>query len=741
MYHTEPQINGTQSGKASKKSKGKAANTGKTAPSPAKKENVPFVPSASFLDANQDPLAIYKTRKNLLPQSSLPPPAFKNLQLSVWNPPPQHLRLRGHYLYLNVATLEGENYHISATRNGFYVNKSDNHHFDPSPKSQPSKAHPQGHITHHTLFSLLAALSAQFAERTQSLITDVVPMSPDFFASLAITTCQPSAPWLVPEPNPIADGARSQTAFLLTGSTNADYLPNSKDWNEELTSMRELPKETNDDKLMRDRYACRLHNDFQSAAARGVISIVRGDVPPLNAIDANEANSYLAYNILFTPAQDSADTYKHLGGDEAARVTASKDVWATKLLSDADITGLHTIATAIIDYCGERWIAQAIPPGIFNKTPLEDAPETEAEGETKTEEKAAETDEKDEKSESNDKKSTQTVALRAVYGPANTDKPHERYVADKSFEPLAQKIAEHFHLAKHTVTDSKGRDLEMWTPADVHGLIGSDSRMYAIDLYRLTPIDVKFLEEDSTKIIGEESSSEKKEEDAYPHRITLLRPELVQIYHSIKTREWIEQQVKEKTEQEKSSTESSSSATAAIEDGDNSIEKPDSATSEEFVKVDKEEEKKEDEASEKPKEKEQTVINVADFKLAFNPDAFVDRPDLPQGHWIDKKDQEDEETKAVRDVSEYLRSTVIPSLLAEVISEETLPLDSSELSQMMHRKGINMRYLGYIAEQCKEAPALGGSVKRTPEAEQEVISFLAKFKVRSHSTPSVHHLS
>lgn len=697
------------------------------------------MPSASFLDADQDPLGIYQVRKNLLPQSSLPPPAFKNLQLSVWNPPPQHLRLRGHYLYLNVATLEGENYHISATRNGFFVNKSDNHHFDPSPKSQASKAHPEGHISHHTLFGLLSALSPQFAEKTQTLITEVVPMSPDFFASLAITTCQPAAPWLVPTPDPIADGARSQTAYLLTGSLNAEYLPNSKDWNEELTSMRELPKESNDDKLMRDRYACRLQADFQSAAARGVMSIARGDVPPLNAIDASEANSYLAYNILFTPAQDSADTYKHLGGDEAARVTASKDVWATKLLSDADITGLHTIATAIIDYCGERWIAQAIPPGIFNKTPLEDAPVAEKDEKDAEEAKVdgATEEEALPKADPEDKKAPQTVALRAVYGPANTDKPYEQYVADSSFEPLAQKIAEHFHLAKHTVTDSKGRELEMWTPADVHGLVGSDSRMYAIDLFRLSPVDVKFLEEDTNKILGEESTSE-KDEDVYPHRVTLLRPELVEIYHSIKTREWIEQQVKEKTEQEKPAE--GSSAPAAIEDGDNSVEKPESATSEEFVKVDKEEEQKEGDTSEKPKEKEQTVINVADFKLAFNPDAFVDRPDLPKGHWISKKDQEDEQTKAVRDVSEYLRSTVIPALIAEVISEETLPLDSSELSQMMHRKGINMRYLGYIAEQCKEAPA-AGSAKRTPEAEQEVLSFLAKFRVRLNLSFSIFRLS
>lgn len=570
-------------------------------------------------------------------------------------------------------------------------------------------------------------------------------MSPDFFASIAITNCLPAAPWLVPSPDPVADGARSQTAYLLTGATNAEFLPNTKDWNEELTSMRELPRETNDERLMRDRYACRLHADFQLAAARGVMSIARGDVPPLNAIDASEANSYLAYNILFTPAQDSVDTYKHLGGDEAARVTASKDIWATKLLSDADIPGLHTIATAIIDYCGERWIAQAIPPGIFNKTSDENKEtakkEEQADGEAteKDEEKKEKTiDEKAAEPEESAKKVPQSVGLRAVYGPANTDKPYEQYVAEASFEPLAQKIAEHFHLAKHTVTDSKGRELEMWTPADVHGLIGSDGRSYAIDLFRLTPVDVKFLEEDSNKIFGQDAKSE-KEEDAYPHRVTLLRPELVEVYHSIKTREWIEAQVQAQTEKDKAAE---TPAVPTIEDGDNSVEKPESATSEDFVKVDKEgdtstEKKAED--AEKPKEKKQTVINVADFKLAFNPDAFVDRPDLPAGHWTSKTDEEDENTKAVRQASEYLRATVIPSLMWEIISEETLPLDSSELSQMLHKRGINIRYLGHIAELCKTAPPTKSSVTRTPEAEQEVVNFLAKFRVslrNSRASPS-----
>lgn len=238
--------------------------------------------------------------------------------------------------------------------------------------------------------------------------------------------------------------------------------------------MRELPKATNDDRLVRDRFASRLNAEFQSAAARGVQMIARGDVPALNAVDSTDSRSYLFHNILFTQAQDSIDLLKHAGGDEAARVSAAKDLQAAVLVANADIANVHTIATAVIDYAGERWVAQAIPPGIFNKAP----PEATQEGESAPDGEAKEGD------ENPDEQKAQTIqtGLRAVYGPRDTDKPADGYVADESFAPLAKSIAQNFHLAKHTVTDTQERKTELWTPADMHGVVAADGRSYIIDL-------------------------------------------------------------------------------------------------------------------------------------------------------------------------------------------------------------------------------------------------------------------
>lgn len=258
------------------------------------------------------------------------------------------------------------------------------------------------------------------------------------------------------------------------------------------------------------------------------------------------------------------------------------------------------------------------------------------------------------------------------------------------------------------------------------------------------PVDVNWLEQNiDGQILGEGEPSSAKEADKYPHRMTLLRPELLETYHSLKTREWIEEQVKIKTaEPDDVVKNEEGSAKAATEDGDKSVEAPGSATSEDFVKVDSEAEKAEDkpkgdEEPAEPLKRKQTVIDVSNFKLSFNPDAFVDRTDRPL-HSLEtaQKDAEDAATRAVRDASDYIRQTVIPSLLVEVINDETIPLESGHLSQILHKKGINIRYLGLIAEATKSLPE-GKTV--SDDMKQETLDFLAKFRVCFPSSLSVIH--
>lgn len=210
----------------------------------------------------------------------------------------------------------------------------------------------------------------------------------------------------------------------------------------------------------------------------------------------------------------------------------------------------------------------------------------------------------------------------------------------------------------------------------------------------------------------------------------LLRPELVELYHGTKAREWIEQQVKESTNKETS--DAVAGDVKEITDGaeDKSFEKPESATSEEFVKVEKENNDEAEASASSTEPKKQTVIDVGNFKLAFNPDAFVDRPDKSQ-HTAELADpsKEEDSTKAVRDASTYLRETAIPSLLRDVITDEIVPLDSAHLSTTLHKRGINIRYLGLIAEETKKPFPMPGGGQLSETAANEVAAFMANFRV------------
>src|SRR5437764_1204262 len=69
--------------------------------------------------------------------------------------------------------------------------------------------------------------------------------------------------------------------------------------------------------------------------------------------------------------------------------------------------------------------------------------------------------------------------------------------------------------------------------------MGDDGRRYLFDLYRLNPVDIEFLEKEC----------EPKEEDdmpTYPHKLTLLRPELIESFWDYKFRLWLQEKANQK---------------------------------------------------------------------------------------------------------------------------------------------------------------------------------------------------
>ncbi|KAG6042014.1 Intracellular distribution of mitochondria [Claviceps citrina] len=545
---------------------------------------------------------------NILPPA---PKTVKSLSLSPWNPPPCHLRQRGHLLYIVVTTNEGEQFQVTSHVSGFFVNKSSNAKFDPSPRSAP-KAHQA-----HSLLELISLVSPSFDDTFQKL-QDYNNMR-DPLATFQITNAIPAAPWAVPSPNStlcahIADPARPQETYLLSGVENTDTL---RDWNEEFQSAKELPKGSIQDRVFRERLISKLFADYNDAAAKGAVMVARGEIAPLNPTECRDAQIFVYNNIFFSFGADGVGTFTSEGGDEAAKVATGKDVAGVRLVNQLDIDGLFVPATVVVDYLGKRIVAQSIVPGIFKQREP---------GENQ-------------------------IDYGAVDG-------KDVVAADERFiSPFAQ-LSKALKVKRHPVWDKDGKRFELEASVETKGLMGTDGRKYVLDLYRITPYDINWLDQTTSEA----------EEDAtklYPHRMTVLRPELVESFARYRMRQWVDKELERHAKSK----------------GDDSPEQTNS------------------DAQAEAQESSEAQLDLSDFKFALNPDAFSGQ--VPQTD--EEKSQLLEDENEVREAGNYLRQQVIPDLLRELSdSDISFPMDGQSLSVLLHKRGINMRYLGAIASQAND---------------------------------------
>ncbi|WFC99463.1 Intracellular distribution of mitochondria [Malassezia yamatoensis] len=619
------------------------------------------------------------------------PRCLRNLYLSAWNPPPQPIGLKGHLLYIVAETLEGEALHITASVNGFFVSKSTSGRFDPYPSDDKEKAA----LASASLFDILCAASALFLRNFANLFNDPVS-SRDYFSALPVMNTTPAAPWIARLPRHDADLLRSQTAFLLTGAMSSDTLDSARDWNEELQSSRELPKSSLAERLMRDRVLNRLYAELGLAAARAVPRVASGEVTPFNPADAPEAHMYLFNNLFVSKGVDGVNIYPYLGADEAAHVAVSKDAQGVRLFSAVDPDGLYLLGTVIVDWLGERWVVQTIVPGLFKSQ--DQASATEAQQNTESSDGNTEIDasrqQRDTQSvdpgsapNSTETDSTNTAAMATVaYG--GVEGP-ETIHTDPEFAKVLRPAAERLRLSEHSVKDANGVEHNLWVSLDSKGIRGSDGRKYLLDVSRTCPVDIAFLEKDFDSAVLEGS-----ETPTYPHRMTLLRPELLELYYDHCLREFAREKLAQRD--------------------------PDSETP--------------------------TRIDVADFHLSFNPDAFVEYS-MGGEVCVPVNDESIASVQAVRNAGEYLRDQAIPRFVSDVAAGIVSCSDGFALSQQMHARGINMRYLGKVAHLCgasekdqlassegqKVGPgyeALQSSVRRI--AIEEMIVRAAKYVLRQY---------
>lgn len=561
------------------------------------------------------------------------PRTVKNLSLSAWNAPPYHLRMRGHLLYLQVTTNEGEQYYITSHVSGFYVNKSTNHKFDPSPRSSPKA------IAAHSLVNLLSEISTSFDASFQRL--QVHNGKRDPLSSYQLSNCLPAAPWIV-SPSSVqqhqADITRTQETYLLGGADNAETL---RDWNEEFQSTRELPKETVHERVFRERLTSKLFAEYNEAAVRGACLVARGEIQPLNPTESRDAQIFVYNNVFYSFGADGVGTFASDGGDEAARVATGKDVKGVKAVNQLDINGLFTPGTVVVDYLGKRVVGQSIVPGIFKQREP---------GENQ-------------------------IDYGGVEG-KDVIATHDGFA--KPFQELSAAM----RVKKHAVWDKENKKHDLEASVETKGLLGTDGRKYILDLYRVTPLDISWIE----KHRGQEQT----EESQYPHRMTVLRPELVELYRVSKMRDFINEQM---TKQRAATNDDTAKAATNGEADTNGV------AEEKNVEVtgsnDSDLEKKAEDADAKPQ------IDLSGFSFSLNPDVFSGQ--RPQER--EEQEEWEQDEADVRAVCAYLSTEVIPRLVKDLQEGDVgFPMDGQSLVREMHRRGVNVRYLGEIARQCAENP-------------------------------------
>lgn len=567
----------------------------------------------------------------LLPKEAEPnPKPIKSISLSPWNPPPAHLRQKGHLLYLVVTTNEGEQWQVTAHVGGFYVNKCSNSKFDPFPNTTP-----KGHKA-HSLFTLLQKMSPSFDAVYAKLQEAVGRKEP--LASFQVGNAFPAAPWLVPSSTSplcahIADATRSQETYLLAGAENTDSL---RDWNEEFQSAKELPRDSIQDRVFRERLISKLFADYTDAATRGAVLVSRGEVAPLNPTEGRDAQIFVYNNIFFSFGADGVGTFTSEGGDEAARVATGKDVLGIKLVNQLDLDGLYTPGTVVVDYLGKRIVGQSIVPGIFKQ------PEP---GENQ-------------------------IHYGAVDG-------KEQVAADERFVAPFEKLAQALRIKKHAVWDKDNKRFDLEASVEMKGLLGTDGRKYVLDLYRVTPIDIAWRDESAS-------------DDNYPHRMTVLRPELIEALGKQKARDFVNAELTRRGLLK-------TSPEGKKEDEEVKAEEPEDK--EDKVEESKEVESKEETAETSEDKKDEKVANeridMANFKFALNPDVFSDQNPQTDEEKAELANDEQE----VRSACQYLREVVITTLLRDLReSDISFPMDGRSLTKLLHRRGVNMRYLGHLAK-------------------------------------------
>ncbi|KAG9332172.1 hypothetical protein JZ751_015708 [Albula glossodonta] len=374
---------------------------------------------------------------------------LKVLTMSGWNPPPGNRKMHGDLMYLYMVTMEERHISVTASTRGFYLNQSTTYTFNPKPASPSFLSHSLRHP-----FERIATPFQVYS-------------------------------WTAPQVDHAMDCVRAEDAYTSRLGYEEHIPGQTRDWNEELQTTRELARKNLPERLLRERAIFKVHSDFAAAATRGAMAVIDGNVMAINPGEDTRMQMFIWNNIFFSLGFDVRDHYRELGGDAAAHAAPTNDLNGVRAYGAVDVEGLYTLGTVVVDYRGYRVTAQSIIPGILER------------------------------------EQEQSV----VYGSIDFGKT---VVSHPKYLELLEKTSRPLKVQRHPVLNEKDQPVELCSSVECKGIMGNDGRHYILDLLRTFPPDLNFL-----PVEGEELSPESQRlgfPRPHRHRLACLRQELIEAF-------------------------------------------------------------------------------------------------------------------------------------------------------------------------------------------------------------------
>ncbi|XP_053543480.1 clustered mitochondria protein homolog isoform X2 [Ictalurus punctatus] len=623
---------------------------------------------------------------------------LKVLTMSGWNPPPGNRKMHGDLMYLYIVTVEERHVSITASTRGFYLNQSTTYNFNPKP-ANPS-------FLSHSLVELLSQISPAFKKNFTALQKKRVQRHP--FERIA--TPFQVYNWTAPQIDHAMDCVRAEDAYTSRLGYEEHIPGQTRDWNEELQTTRELSRKNLPERLLRERAIFKVHSDFAAAATRGAMAVIDGNVMAINPGEETRMQMFIWNNIFFSLGFDVRDHYKELGGDAAAHTAPTNDLNGVRAYGAVDVEGLYTLGTVVVDYRGYRVTAQSIIPGILER------------------------------------EQEQSV----IYGSIDFGKT---VVSHPKYLELLEKTSRPLKVQRHAVLNEKETPVELCSSVECKGIIGNDGRHYILDLLRTFPPDLNFL-----SVEGEQLNPESKKQGfprQHRHRLACLRQELIEafvehrylLFMKMAALQLMQHKANKDSKPaalpENAPAEAESKPALAPEASENATETaaptpalPTSSESTQTPEVAENQQASSTENSavnangtvslgagepaeshnggcdsplEDPKSREVVLnackavgsISNTSFDIRFNPDIFSPGVRFPE----DSAEDIQKQKQLLKDAAAFLVSCQIPSLIKDCLDHTALPMDGATLTEALHQRGINMRYLGSVLEFVDKMPA------------------------------------